>query len=35
MNYASLDEKTTKIIENIETLNSKVSMIKKKNFYDK
>ena len=32
MNYASLDEKTTKIIENIETLNSKVSMIKKKIF---
>ena len=32
MNYACLDEKTTKIIENIETLNSKVSMIKKKIF---
>jgi hypothetical protein len=32
MNYASLDEKTTKIIENIETVNSKLSLIKKKIF---
>ena len=32
MNYASLDEKTTKIIENIETLNGKLSLIKKKIF---
>jgi hypothetical protein len=32
MNYASLDEKTTKIIENIETVNSKLILIKKKIF---
>ena len=30
MDYHSLDEKTIKIIENIETLNNKISLIKKK-----
>ena len=30
MDYHSLDEKTTKIIENIDSLNNKISVIKKK-----
>ena len=30
MDYHSLDEKTTKIIDNIDTLNNKISVIKKK-----